>query len=123
MKNLTIERVAYPHDNCLKFIFRNEFTKDQAEEGIEIWKKVFHSKPDEKFTLIWHCLEMKGYEPSSRRLWQQAMKELKAQIECIWLVSNSKVIKYGASLMSLFTSFEIKTVHSEDEIMISQSYS
>ena len=77
---------------------------------------MFDSKKDEKIVIIWQCLEMEGYEAMARTTWQTAIKKLKSNIEAIWLITNSRVIKAGASIMSFFTSYDIKVVKSEQEI-------
>jgi len=60
---------------------------------------------------------MSGFENKARVIWQKAIKRLKNQIAVVWLITDSKTIKTGAKLMSLFTSFEIKVVKTEKEIV------
>ena len=59
---------------------------------------------------------MKGYEPRARVTWQKAMGELKNQIDTIWLVTNSSMIKTGAKIMSLAVSYDIKAISKESEM-------
>jgi len=102
--------------NCLKFTFSGILEEQDARHAITRWKHEFRSKPDEKFILIWECLNMKGYDSQSRIAWQNALKEMKSQIDTIWLIASLKLIKVGAQIMSVFTSLNIKVVDSEDQI-------
>ena len=104
--------------NCLKFTFSGVLEEYNAKAAITKWKHEFRSKPDEKFTLIWECLDMKGYDSPSRIAWQNAMKELKPQIDTIWLIATLKLIKVGAQIMSVFTSINVKVVESEEQIVL-----
>jgi len=104
------------HD-CLKFTFKERLTLRNAEIAIVQWKKLFELNPEKKIVLIWHCLEMTGYEPMARIRWQKAIKELKDQIDCVWLISDSKLIYAGAKIMSMFTSFNINIARNEDMVL------
>lgn len=101
----------------LNFTFRGTLTHQEAEIAIKIWKEMFQLKPN-KQVIVWECKEMKGYEPMARAVWQDAIKELKGQIDKIWLISDSAIIIAGGKIMSLFTSFDIKPVRSEEDIIV-----
>ena len=116
--NPKLEWLIIKEKECLKFTFTDVLTEQLAITAVDNWKRAFASKPDEKIILIWHCLDMEGYENKARSQWQKALKEMKSQIDCIWLVNESNIIRMGASIMSLFASFEIKVVSSENEIKI-----
>lgn len=103
---------------CLKFTFKGRLTEEDALKAISRWKEMFNSMKDQKIILVWNCIDMTGYEPMARMSWQRTIKELKDQIERIWLITDSAVIKAGANLISIFTSFEIKVVKSEDKISL-----
>jgi len=47
---------------------------------------------------------------------KKTIVELSGQIENIWVVTTSKLIMAGAKIMSMFTSFSIKTVSTEDKV-------
>ena len=117
-KNPLIEWCNKQGNTCLRFTFKGTFRESEALVAVKEWKEHFASMKGEKILLIWQCLGMKGYEPMARSLWQTAIKELKPQIECIWLVTDSHVIQAGAAIMSLFTSFPIKTVKTEEKILL-----
>lgn len=116
LKNPIIEWSSVSNQPCLKFTFRGMFSNEHAEEAVQEWKQMIESNSDNKIVLVWDCLEMSGYDTEARNLWQETLKELKHRIHTIWLITNSKLIKMGAMVVSVFTSFEIKTVSSEAEI-------
>ncbi len=66
--------------------------------------------------LVWHCLKMKGYDTEARTQWTNALRELRPQIDAIWLVTDSKFIKMGATVMGMVSSLEIHTVKSTTEL-------
>lgn len=117
-ENVNIEWVTKSGLACLKFTFGNKLTKNSAEEAIKKWKVIFSSMSDDKIVLIWDCSSLKDYEPMARVLWQKAMKQMGNQIECVYLISQSKLIRTGASLLSLFTKFALKSINSENEMGI-----
>lgn len=117
-KSLDIEMLEINDEDCLKFCFSGKLTKEDAVEGISYWEDIFDSIPEgEKTKIIWDCKEMTGFENSARVEWQHAVKKLKTKIDVIWLIANSKVIKAGAKVMSMFSSFKIKNVDNEDELI------
>lgn len=99
----------------LNFTFKGTLTHQDAVGAIAVWKNLFREK-EGKQSIIWNCREMKGYEPMARALWQNTIKELKGQIDSIWLISDSATILAGAKIISLFASFNIKPVKSEEDI-------
>jgi len=115
--NPKIEWCKIKGRKCLKFTFEGVLTGIEAEKAIVIWKEEFEKQKGGKVVIIWHCLKMKDYEPAARVIWQKTIKELKSQIDSIWLVTDSLIIKTGATIMSIFTSFDTRVVGSEDEIL------
>ena len=59
---------------------------------------------------------MKGYDPEARNICQKAIRDLKPQIENIWVVTNSSLIKMGTMDMGMFVSYKLKVVESFNEI-------
>lgn len=118
MENPKIEWLKSYQQKCLKFTFNEKLTEENAIVGVDKWKNCFSNYPNNKITLIWDCKSMSGYDPNARNYWQAAMKEMKNQIDTIWLITNSVLIRMGASAMSVFASFKIKVVSSEQEIEI-----
>jgi len=101
---------------CLRFTFGAHLGEHGAREAIAEWRRLFETAPPGKVALIWDCREMKGYDSAARTIWQETLKELRDQIGTIFLISDSAMIRMGASVMSLFSSLEIKPVRSEAEI-------
>lgn len=116
LNSFDIELYQYKTEECLKFTFKGKFREQDALSGSKEWRELFSSTGIEKSILIWDCNEMSGFESKARIIWQEVMKELKGQIDCVWLISKSSVIRTGAKLMSTFTGFKIKAVKSEKDI-------
>ena len=116
-KTVEIELCDVNDEECLKFTFSEKFLKSDAESGASEWEDIFQNvEGGEKTTIVWDTLEMTGFENSARVIWQKAIKKLKPKIGVVWLITTSKVIKAGAKLMSVFTSYDLKVVKSEKEI-------
>ncbi len=115
-KNPRIEWAQINNLECLKFTFEDTFTEYDALNAISTWKTIFDQIKGKKVILVWHCLKMTGYDPMARVLWQKTIKELKDRIDKIWLITDSAIIQAGATIISIFTSFHIKVVKSEDKI-------
>ena len=118
-QNPVIEVKRLNNSDYIYFTFKGKLSEKDAESGIVIWKS-FLEKSNVMRPHIWNCTEMSGYEPMARIVWQKAIKELKNKISKIWLITNSPVIIAGAKILSLFTSFDISTVKSENEIITSR---
>ncbi len=61
---------------------------------------------------------MKGYDSAARVQWTEALKEMKPQIDTIWLITNSTIIRMGAYVMGMVSSLDIKVVGAETEIVV-----
>lgn len=118
MNNPRIEWIRKGEKECLQFIFHGHFSEKAAAEAVEKWRRTFSAAPEEKITLIWNCLEMNDYDHQARTLWQNACKEMKDRIDVIWVITNSLLIRMGASVISVFSSLKIKVVKSESELDI-----
>jgi hypothetical protein len=118
MENPTMEWVRKSGKDCLKFTFKGKFMDQDAAGATEKWRQAFASRKQEKIILIWDCLDMQDYDQHARTLWQNTCKELKDQISIIWVMTNSILIRMGASVISVFTSLKIKVVSSEKDIII-----
>ena len=117
-ENPKIEWTQKSGKACLKFVFGEKLTLKEAEIAIHEWRDAFQSQNDAAIILIWDYRKMKGYETEARGKWTDALKEMKSQIDTIWLITESMVIKMGASVMGMLTPLNIKTVRSENEIVI-----
>nr|WKN38842.1 hypothetical protein K4G66_09015 [Tunicatimonas sp. TK19036] len=121
MENTRIDWVQIDDADCLKFTFKDIFTHKEAMIASQEWKSSFQERVNNRFVVIFDAKAMKNYEPLARSVWQKTMTELKGQIESIWLVTDSKIIAAGAKIMSVFTSFNIKTVSAEENIILKKN--
>ena len=117
-RNPIIEWSETSGKECLRFTFGENLTVDEALVAIAEWKNRFKEKADKPILIIWDCRKMRRYEQYARVKWIAALKEMKTDIKSIWLITDNLYIKFGASLMSTFTSIKINSVSSEDEIFI-----
>jgi phosphopantetheine adenylyltransferase len=117
-KNPQIEWTKISGKQCLKFIFGEKLTAQEAEVAIAEWRKAFQSRMDGAIILIWDCRKMTDYDNDARAQWIEAIKEMKSQIDTIWLISTSGFIRTGASIMSFFVNMQIKPVSCESEIEV-----
>ena len=118
MSNPKIEWAQKSGKNCLKFTFQESFGEQDAESAIREWRETLATKPQERIVHIWDCLAMKDYDQQARAMWSETCKELKDQIDTIWVITNSLLIKMGATVISVFTSLNIRVVSSEDDIRL-----
>lgn len=102
--------------NFLRFTFGEQLTERDADFAILKWKHEFRLKRDQCISLIWDCKHMKGYESGARQKWTNTLFELKPRIGSIWLISESTIIRMGASVMGMATSMSIKAVTCESEV-------
>jgi len=114
--NPKIELINFKDEECIKFTFNGHFSVKNAEYGVNEWKEFFDSARDQKIILIWDAVGMTGFDNKARVVWQHAIKDFKKQINCVWLISDSKVIIAGAKVMSAFTSFCLKAVKNTNQI-------
>ena len=117
-ENPRIERCQKSGKECLRFVFGERLTAVDAEAAVGEWRKIFQLENGAPRVLIWDCREMKGYDSAARIQWTAALKELKRQIESIWLITDSSVIKMGASVMGMVSSIDIKVIRAENEIEV-----
>ena len=103
----------------LKMEIHGRLDEENATKAISKWKEELSSnlKEGEKANVICNCLHMTGYDTEARRQWQQAISDLKHQIEYFWVITDNKMIKIAANTMGLMTNFKIKTAKSETEIL------
>lgn len=105
------------NDTQLHFTFPEVLSKKAAIQAIAEWSSCMQRSYGETI-LVWDCTTMRDYEPMARILWQQALKEHKEKVEKIYLISDSKVIRLAANLMSLFGSTTIIPLKSTEEISL-----
>ena len=116
LNKFDIELFEIKNEECLKFTFNGKFSEEQALSGASEWRNLFDNSGEEKSILVWDCLDMTGFESNARTVWLKAIKDLKKKIDCVWVISESKIIRTGAKVLSTLSGFKIKTVKDESEI-------
>jgi hypothetical protein len=120
-KNPLIEWTETSGKECLKFTFEENLTEADAVEAITEWKRCFSEKTDKPLVLIWDCRKMRRYDTAARDRWTEALKEMRKDIESIWLITDNLFIRFGAFIMGTICAIKINVIHSEDEIPYSSS--
>jgi hypothetical protein len=113
-----VERISLNNKECLRFNFNGVLNQKEAIRTCNEWVAISNLDKSKKFVIIFNATKMVDYEPMTRNNFQNTMKELKSQIDQIWVVSNSSLIRGGAAIMGMLTSFTIKAVDSEEHIVI-----
>ena len=116
-KNPQIEWSEISGKECLRFTFGENFTADEAMIAIEDWKNCFKGKSDKPIILIWDCRKMRRYELGAKEQWTNALNEMKAEIDKIWLISDSIIVSLGALIMGHVSKIKIHSVNSESKII------
>lgn len=118
MANTELVWIEKNNKPFLKFIFQGHFSEDEAKPALQSWKKEFalKLKPAEKTNIIWDCINMTGFDPKVKSSWQQTLKELSPQIDGIWVISSSSIIRLAATTMGMLSQYSIKAVNNESEI-------
>ncbi len=114
--NLKVKWIHKSLKQQLWFVFEGKLTTKDAEVAIEEWRKQFNLMKETSAVIVWDCRAMKGYEPTARSKWLEALKELKLQIETVWVISDSPFIRMGASFLGMLSSLTINAVSTENEI-------
>lgn len=117
-ENPKIEWSLNSGKECLKFTFGEKLTTKEAEVAIEEWREAFKSKMNRSIILIWDCRKMKKYDGEAKDKWTDALKEMKSQIDSIWLISDSPFIRMAGSVMGMVSSLNVRSIKSEDELRI-----
>jgi hypothetical protein len=113
----SIEQISIHDKECIKLNFGSVLNQKDAIRVCNEWKAVSQVDKTKKYVIIFNAKDMIDYEPMTRTSFQNTMKELKDQIDQIWVISESKLIRGGAAIMGMLTSFSIKAVNSEEQII------
>jgi hypothetical protein len=112
-----VEQISIHDKECIKLNFGSVLNQKDAIRVCNEWKAVSQVDKTKKYVIIFNAKDMIDYEPMTRTSFQNTMKELKDQIDQIWVISESKLIRGGAAIMGMLTSFSIKAVNSEEQII------
>lgn len=102
---------------CLVITFNGIFTERDAN-GLTAYlnRQITELKDTNTFPLICKCLYMTDYEAHARLVFQNFLQKHINYIESVWIVTQSRTIKYGSKLMSMFVSIPIRVVENENQI-------
>jgi hypothetical protein len=94
--------------HCLVFHFPEHLG---AELGAELAAEMIKSVEvaGEQVIMIWDATIMTGYDREAREAWQTSLKRVRHLLARIHLVTRSSTIRLGATAISLFTGYNIKT--------------
>lgn len=115
-KQSQIEEITLKSKNYLRITFHGHLTHEMSIQIAREWSRYMELHRPRRFNIIFHAQYMTDYDPMARIHWQDQISRLKMQINSLWIVTDSIILKGGAKLMGLFTSFPIAVVESEDEI-------
>jgi hypothetical protein len=88
----------------LRFIER--FTSEDAQVAIRTIQPMV-DKVDGRFTMVWECSDMVGFETGAREAWQVFIKNIKPKIETIHLISRNILIRTGARVVGIYAGIKI----------------
>jgi hypothetical protein len=74
------------------------------------------SKYPGKVTFVWDCRKMTGYDSAARLRWQEALRADGKRIVEAWVVSDSMLIRMGASVIGLFARFPVRACTNLEEV-------
>ncbi len=114
-------RKTFEGKDCLYFEFKGVFDDKLAEKVLPQAEKILQSEltnnaNDKTLCIVCSCREMQDYDPIARIKFQKFLKNYEKNIKTMWIITNSKIIKYGGLLMNMVLPFPVKVVESEEEI-------
>jgi hypothetical protein len=113
----SVEQMNLQNKECIKLNFGSILNQKDAISVCNEWKDISQTDKTKKYVIIFNAKDMIDYEPMTRTSFQNTMKELKDQIDQVWVISESKLIRGGAAIMGMLTSLSIKAVNTEDQII------
>jgi hypothetical protein len=113
---IQVERLFIQEQKFIKFTFKGLLTHTAAKSADGLWRENVSPNQNNRVNLIFDCHNMHDYEPLARTHWQKLLQQHRNQIDQIWVLSDSKLIKAGAAIMGVFTSFNIKTASTVEQV-------
>ena len=102
-------------DNCLHFQFKGKFTEHASIDGTIAWAN-YMNEHEGKFTFIWDCTDMDGFEMNARKKWYETMKIYKKRITFIHVIAHNILIRSAAKVMLSFFGVDGVVVRSIEEL-------
>lgn len=113
-----IELLNINNTKCIRINFNGLLKYEHSLAICNEWKKIALQNKNIHYNLILNAKDMSNYDPLARATFQKTLTEFKDSIQKIWLITDSKIISGGASLINITTSMPIHMVSSENEIDI-----
>lgn len=113
-----VSHKTFEGKNCLYFEFKGVLDDKLADKILSQAEKILQNelKNDDALCIVCFCQEMQDYEPMARVKFQKFLKTHEKNIKTMWVITSSKIIKYGGFLMGMLLPFSVKVVESEDQI-------
>jgi hypothetical protein len=86
--------------------FDKRFSSENAQSAINIIQPMIGDITG-KFTMIWECSAMVGYDRGAREAWQVFIKNIKPKIDVINLISQNILIRTGAMVIGIFAGIKV----------------
>lgn len=106
-ETVEIKRFQDNGKDFLHFGFRNKFSEDMSVKATGVWAKFCDENPNQKFTHIWDCQSMTGFDNSAKKRWMEHLDKYDNQTEKIILVADNIIIRGAARIMSKMTKHKL----------------
>jgi hypothetical protein len=100
---------------CIVHVFCDHLTEEDALERLRHQRDIMSTFRD-KVTFVWDCRKMTGYDSAARRRWQEALRLDSERIVEAWVVSESVLIRMGASVIGLLAQFPVRACTHLEEV-------
>ena len=71
---------------------------------------------DEPVRLVWDCRAMTGYDTAAREVWQGVLKQHRASIAEVVLITENRLVRTGAFFLATFARLPLHTVSTLAEV-------
>lgn len=105
---------------CLVVTFEGHLSK-VASEVAALRMREFLVSESGPHCMVWDCRAMSGYDMDARNVWQAVLKEYRARVSAIHLISESLMIRLGAAGVGAFTRLPIRAWKSESEVVFDRA--
>ena len=102
---------------CLVVAFTGRLEVDEARTKMASIRAALVGV-QEPVAMVWDAAGMTGYDGEARKFWQEGLEELRPRIRAIHLISESKLIRMGASVVGMFLGLEITSWPSREAVRI-----
>ena len=116
-ETVEIKRFRNNGKEFLHFGFRNKFSEDMSIKATNVWADFCNENPNQKFTHIWDCQNMTGFDNTAKNRWMDHLDKYNAQTEKIILVSDNIIIRGAARIMSKISKHKLDVYKSLPEMV------